>query len=333
MIKGLVNIGCEAGVYKGENDYDILVVLSLDFDRWLSLFAENRRRECVTIFDLSDNEFLRVARLTVKKIGGVRKYILNPGEVYRRWQFYKKRKVFDKGLYYFTQKADFVTVSSVSVYDSVISLNTNCCVIPDAIDLDIYKGGKTHKNKENICIVWTGMPNNVVFLQRLSNVLRRLQDEFNLKVRIISSPQAYIFSPSLEKRLRFKFEFIRWDLSTINERLMEADIGIAPLEGSLWKSANKIATYWAVGLPVVASPCPEYERVISQGENGYIARSPGDWYKFLKELIMNSHLRAELAANGRTCAEREFSIQNVVKRWLRLFERLVGEKKSKKTNQ
>jgi len=322
VIKGLTNLGCKAAIYKGERDYNILVVLSLEFDKWLPIARENKRNGRLTIFDLSDNEFERAANITMSKIIGIRKYILYPKELYIRWQFYKKRKVFDKGLYAFSREADLITVSSKSIYDSVVPINPNCCVIPDAIDLDIYKGGKLHQDKDEIYIVWVGMPNNVIFLQQLNSVFCRLQREFNLKVRIITSSLVNTLFPSLEKKLKFKFEFIEWDLSTINERLMEADIGISPLEGALWKSANKIAVYWAVGLPVVVSPSPEYERVVTQGENGYIARSAGDWYKFLKELIMNSRLRSELGLKGRDYTEMNFSIQNVAKCWLRLFEGL-----------
>lgn len=326
VVKGLVSLGCEAGLYRGENDYDILVILNLDFDRWLPILRENKRRGRLTIFDLSDNEFERKAKVTSRKIFATRRYILNPKEVQRRWQSYKRRKVFDRGLYSLTREVDFVTVSSKSIYNSVIPLNADCCLIPDAIDLNIYKGKKVHLNKDEICLVWTGMPNNVIFLQQLNRVLCRLQQEFNLKVKVISSPQVYTLFPSLERELRFKFEFVEWDLLTINERLLEGNIGIAPLEGSLWKSANKIATYWAVGLPVVASRCPEYERVISQGKNGYLARSSVDWYRFLKKLIESSRLREKLASEGRSYVERNFSIPKVAKKWLQLFEKLRSNK-------
>jgi glycosyltransferase involved in cell wall biosynthesis len=93
-----------------------------------------------------------------------------------------------------------------------------------------------------------------------------------------------------------RFKKINWDIHEVHKRMADFDIGIIPVDGQLerlvqqnvsaWqvKSENRLTMKMALGLPVICSPVPSYEKVIVQGENGYIARSREEWIQFFEEL-------------------------------------------------
>jgi hypothetical protein len=82
-------------------------------------------------------------------------------------------------------------------------------------------------------------------------------------------------------------------------------IGIAPLADTKFnasKSWLKPLEMSAAGVPWVASPRVEYERLHALGA-GVLARRPRDWYRELKLLHGSAELRADLSEAGRVVAE------------------------------
>ena len=88
------------------------------------------------------------------------------------------------------------------------------------------------------------------------------------------------------------FYAIPW-FPTVFERLPSFDLGLIPVElnddGSQFcsrssKSANRLTQLMGAGLPVIASPVPAYQDIVTNGINGYIARSQQEWLAYLKEL-------------------------------------------------
>lgn len=83
-------------------------------------------------------------------------------------------------------------------------------------------------------------------------------------------------------------------------------IGIAPLADTKFnrsKSWLKPLEMSAAGVPWVASPRAEYERLHALGA-GVLADRPRGWYRELKRLRESLQLRAELSEAGRAAAER-----------------------------
>lgn len=82
-------------------------------------------------------------------------------------------------------------------------------------------------------------------------------------------------------------------------------IGIAPLADTKFnrsKSWLKPLEMSAAGVPWVASPRAEYERLHKLGA-GLLADRPRNWYRHLARLRESPQLRAELSESGRTVAD------------------------------
>lgn len=79
------------------------------------------------------------------------------------------------------------------------------------------------------------------------------------------------------------------------------DIGIAPLAANEFNDAKsdlKPLEFAALGVPFVASPSPEYQRIHDAGA-GRLADTPDDWHRELTRLATDELARAELVERGR----------------------------------
>lgn len=89
-----------------------------------------------------------------------------------------------------------------------------------------------------------------------------------------------------------------------HQAVAQLGIGIAPLADTRFnmsKSWLKPLEMSAVGVPWVASPRDEYKKINKMGA-GILADKPKVWYRELRRLVDDPHLRNDLAAAGRDVA-------------------------------
>jgi glycosyltransferase involved in cell wall biosynthesis len=104
--------------------------------------------------------------------------------------------------------------------------------------------------------------------------------------------------------------------------LLDFEIGIAPVRDTVFsasKSALKALEYNARGIPVIASNVQPYREYIVHGENGFIAKAPHDWLKYLRLLAENPDLRAEMGAKGKIAAAK-LTHESNWKLWEKAYE-------------
>lgn len=95
-----------------------------------------------------------------------------------------------------------------------------------------------------------------------------------------------------------------YSLSGLMANLPECDLGIVPLELSAFNSAKsylKGLEMAAAGLPVLASPTPEYRRMAREGAC-IVAQGPDEWAYWGRMLLGRDRIRAELAEAGKAWA-------------------------------
>lgn len=123
-----------------------------------------------------------------------------------------------------------------------------------------------------------------------------------------------------------------WEERIVYEFMGSADIGVIPVEmdesgpqDASWrvKSENRLTMKMAVGLPVIASPIPSYESVITHGNNGFLARSKSDWMDCLSTL-RDPATREMVGSEARRSVINRFSMENQANRLITVLKSLLG---------
>ena len=129
------------------------------------------------------------------------------------------------------------------------------------------------------------------------------------------------------------FRKANWQLDTVYDHLINADVGIIPvntdpsptpgLPVATWqvRSENRLTLKMSLGLPVIASPVPSYIPVIEQGQTGYIANSRDEWLACFHEL-RDPARRESIGRAARRSVVHRFSIEAQAQRFLAVLDSL-----------
>ena len=166
-------------------------------------------------------------------------------------------------------------------------------IIPTPIDPARWRPKDSWKSAR-LTVGWSGTSANLPNLTEIAPALR------GRTVRLLGDKPIDV--PGAE------VEFIPWTLESEPGIVRSFDVAVAPLPDDPWsrtKMPYKILTYFAAGVPVVASRRGAVETVIRDGENGLLA---GDWEGALRRLE-DEALRERLGRAGRATMEAEFTVE------------------------
>jgi glycosyltransferase involved in cell wall biosynthesis len=273
-----------------------IVIIARSSNLQAYLFAKMlKRRNVKVIFDLDDALFLPVGSLFGIKI--------RPGS------FYLEKII---------ENADYVTVNGHFLLHYAENFNQKASIIHDPIDTEMFSPKKKVTDPGKVVIGWEG--NARVHHRNLAMLVKPLKEigkEYdNVKFKIASSlgdPSIKeMFSP-LESVMEVDYGSEHWIPMQIFAKLIyDFDISVSPLESTMWnegKSALRVGTSMAMGIPVVASPVGGQKYVVKHGVNGFLARNEEEWCNYLRILIEDEELRKEMGFRGREIAEKELSAE------------------------
>jgi glycosyltransferase involved in cell wall biosynthesis len=169
-------------------------------------------------------------------------------------------------------------------------------------------------------IVWIGNVGNEEYLELVREPLERLARHHDFVLRVIGSREA-----ASVRLAGVKIEALEWRDDREAEWLLECAVGIMPLHDRDYergKCAFKLVQYFSAGMPVVASPIGMNCEVVREGDNGFLAATPDDWYRALDRLLSDGGLRREMGASGYRTYRSRFTIEANAALWLELFARL-----------
>ncbi len=183
-------------------------------------------------------------------------------------------------------------------------------VIPTAVDTDAYRPlASSRRAGGPLCIGWTGSLSTVAHLGTVAPVLRDLQRERGVALRVIGDPSFRIEGARVQA--------VPWRESTEIEDLRQIDIGIMPLPDDEWsrgKCGLKALLYMAMGIPAILSPVGVNTR-IARGGAALLASTHEEWSRALRSLIDDPGARERLGEAGRRRVEEEYSTRSVGPRY------------------
>lgn len=212
-----------------------------------------------------------------------------------------KRFFFENKIDKLARGAKFVTVGNNWYFKEIKT--DNLIYLPTVVNLENYPIVKENYQTNMVTIVWIGSLSTGKYLQIVAPILRELSKKHLIKLKLIGVDVVVE---------GVACELIEWKEDTEVSELLSADIGIMPLDKTIWEKGKcgfKLIQYMACGLPVVASDAPANEEIIENGVNGFIAHNENEWYFSIEKLILNKSIREKFGKSGRRNIELNYSYQ------------------------
>lgn len=220
-----------------------------------------------------------------------KKYILNFDD--NVWDNYKDKFWLKHKYDKLVQAADGIIVANDFLVEKVKPLNDTIIKIPTAIDLEDYTE-LTEKNKI-FTLVWVGTPQTYRYIESHAEIFQALAEKIDYELCIIATKE--LKSRAIDG---VNMKFIDWSLENEVRYLKQAHVGIMPLDKDMFsqgKSAFKLIQYLAAGIPLIGSAVGENNRVIRDGENGYLVSGESQWLEKIELLCHDKLLREAFSQN------------------------------------
>lgn len=189
-------------------------------------------------------------------------------------------------------------------------------IIPTVIDLERYPQKKDSGNTS--VFVWGWIGTKSTFEKHLvphkNGIIQFLQENPDSEFHIIGIPE--------NQNWHERVKWIPWREDTEITSIQKLDVGIMPLQDSLWekgKCAYKLIQYAACGIPGIASDVGMNKEITIPEKTGYLATTDEDWIKHLLDLKNNPSKRQEMGENARKLVEEKYCLQVTAKKWLNIL--------------
>jgi len=326
VARALTKLGVEVSVIGPEQVEECSLVIigcyaRFSYGRWRAVLARARRAGTRVIFDLADNVYAWRG-LSCQSVRCRPLLQRLPRNVKCYWE--------ERTMLSVLRGVDHVTVSNTPLHDLTLPHNPACTVIPDIVGDEHFDLIKQHREARPVRILWTGYRDNLPHLEVVFAALQRLAPEGGFELCVVTSEmrthpyRGSMSNREIVARLPFPTHFLVWTRERARQDILTADIGIAPLQPGAVKSANKAVLFMAMGIPVVASPGYEYQRLIEHGRNGLICATPQEWADALDRLIRSPSLRGDIGAAGRRAVRTEHTSSAVAQQWRTVIAKVLA---------
>lgn len=234
----------------------------------------------------------------------------SPGN--KKWEWIKKPDKFFANI----QAANCVIAGNAYLADKAKPLSKNVVLIPTTIDTGFHVPKPELRNKETICIGWSGSISTIKHFETLLPVLHQIKNRYGskIKLKVIGDPEYTNNALGIES--------VAWSEQTEVDLLNSFDIGIMPLPDDAWangKCGLKGLSYMACGVASIMSAVGVNNQIIQHLENGILVSTEAEWLENLIRLIEDPALRNKLGANGRKTVVEKYSVNNYQNVYLKVF--------------
>jgi glycosyltransferase involved in cell wall biosynthesis len=205
------------------------------------------------------------------------------------------------------------------IADYAKKVNPNCIYFPTVLDMGYYTL-REELPDDIITIGWVGRWSSQSYLYDLQPVFEKLYKEHpNIQFHFIGVGATFSM-PNLPVAVT------PWTLEREITDLLPIDIGIMPLSEdgySKGKCGFKLLQYMSLGIPAVASPIGVNEKIITDGKNGFLAASLGEWFEKLSILVNDGKLRSKMGKSARRTVVENYSLDIYAPKLLELLNKQV----------
>lgn len=230
------------------------------------------------------------------------------------------------------RRADAVVCTTEEQREDIRHYCPNVHIVLDVHSSVIHQVKEDYRCGEPFNLVWEGLPSNITQLKQIRDVLRDINKRRPLVLNIVTDPDqprllgrfGRVQSLDLAHEVFDSVRLHPWDEATCSEIIRNCDLAVIPIDLSdpfvTGKPENKLLLLWRMGMPVVTSATPAYQRAMRDaGLEGLACRDQREWLIALERIIGGESLRREAGMRGRELAETRFGREVMLAQWDAVF--------------
>ena len=176
-------------------------------------------------------------------------------------------------------------------------------------------------------IVWEGLPSNLRQLETVRSVMLDLASRRKIELHIVTDPTMPRFLghlgriPTIEAARKLFPTVVchPWEETSCSAIMAACDLAIIPVNlddpFTRGKPENKLLLLWKIGMPVVASATPAYERAMVGAGLDHVCRTDDEWLTTLDRMVVSEKARKDAAIKGHAYATANFAEEATFCRW------------------
>jgi glycosyltransferase involved in cell wall biosynthesis len=208
-------------------------------------------------------------------------------------------------------------------------------VFPNFIDLDFYNHRSKPKDNGQITLLHYGSTthfNDLAEWEFMKGIERVMSTYPNVSIKFVGA-----FIPQFRERWGARYQnafgaehLERWVKDKFPAYMDEADILVVPLTDDVYnrcKSSIKFLEASSAKVPGVYQKIRQYEEVIEEGKNGFLAEKDTHWFKAIKKLIDDVELRRSVGEEAFKTVESDWQMKDNLKTYADFFKEITAREK------
>ena len=234
-------------------------------------------------------------------------------------------------------ESDYLTCTSPYL-KNVICHNTTkkheqVKVFPNYIDLDLYQYRGKAKESHQITMLHYGSTShfedllNDNFMEGMDKIMKEYP---NVIFKTIGA-----FLPQYRFRWGERYthaygspNLYIWVKEKFPKFMEEADFIVTPLVEDIYtrcKSGIKFVECSSAKKPGVWQDIRQYNEIVTDGKNGFLAKSPDDWYQAMKKLIEDKELRQKMGEEAYETVVADWQIKDHLDDYAQFFKKILDK--------
>ncbi|MBU3632889.1 hypothetical protein [Polynucleobacter sp. AP-Feld-500C-C5] len=215
-------------------------------------------------------------------------------------------------------------------------LHQNVVVMRESVSQEIFFKKRSYKlvRKNEIHVFWEGLSHgNAECFNHLKQILQGLSGG-KVHLHVVTDPlyckissklnctQTYSLLTDIFKNTDIYFHLYDWNLVTFSAICSACDIAIIPIPNDpvmMCKPENKLLLLWEIGIPVVTTKTPSYERVMRGADLNFFGSNMNEMIQKTKTLISSEKVRLAYMNNAAKYLNDNCSDNKINKLWNEIF--------------
>ncbi|MBP7461369.1 MAG: hypothetical protein KBA26_08775 [Candidatus Delongbacteria bacterium] len=305
--------------------YDIVyLTYNCDIPAWIR-YKQQYGVSTRLIFELVDS-YLFENNTSRAFLRGIGKFVT--GKSSRLYLNYKK------AIIEICRLADAVVCSTMEQQAFLRQFNNNVHLSLDVFDNEVSVRKTNYHLGSVLKLVWEGQPYTMNNILSIASVLNDLKNKIELHV--VSDEHYYFFSKHYLKcdsrrilrKLKCPVIFHPWHKESFSRNICDADLAIIPIDLTnrlaISKPENKLILLWRMGVPVITSVTPAYQRVMNQFGLDMMCHDSSEWAQKIEDyLLMESDQRRVLGDRILDFSMRYYHRDKMFDQWDRIMNSVI----------